>query len=198
MARKGSFISPTHGFRSGGRRSRRGRPKKQKKKRGKKKCRKGKRGKKCRRRRRRRLFKYDAAKSSRNINECRQMSDIDSCKRIKINFMRLKSEKAITLLDDNIVYKHKYSQLHRDVTKTFSYETDDMDSVVFVVSLDESGYPKLDGSFTAGGSKYLIDNCGHKCHVLIKLGFKTLHPTKTDVVIDKPVGKLRRAKVRPK
>ena len=196
MARKRSLIPPTHGFRSGVRRSRRRRPKKQK--RLKKKCRKGKRGKKCRRRRMR-LFKYDATKSSSNINECKQMPDIDSCKRIKINFKRLKAEKAITLLDDNILYKHKYTQLHRDVTKTFSYETDDLDSAVFVVSLDESRYPELDGSFTAGGSRYLIDDCKGRCHVLIKLGSKTLHPTKTDVVIDKSVGELTRSgKVRPK
>ena len=164
----------------------------------KKKCRKGKRGNKCRSRRRRmRLFTYDDANFNSNINECKLMSDIDSCRRIKINFMRLKAEKAITLLDLNNVYMHKYTQLQRDVTKTFSYETDDFDSAVFVVSLDESGYPKLDGSFMVGESKYLIDNCKEKCHVLIKLGFKRLHP-KHEPDIDSAVGKLTATQVRPR
>ena len=194
MARHGSSISLTQGFRSGGRRSKRRRQKK--KKRQKKKCRKGKRGKKCRRRRMR-LFTYDANSNS-NINECKRMSDIDSCRRIKINFMRLKAEKPITLVDKNIVYKHLYTQLNRDVTKTFSYETNDFDSAVFVASVDaKSGYPKLDGSFTVGGSKYLIDNCKENCHVLIKLGSKRLHP-KPDPVIDKAVGKMAVSQVRPR
>ena len=197
MARHGSSISLTHGFRSGGRRSKRRRQKKQKKRRQKEKCRKGKRGKKCRRRwRRMRLFTYDANSNS-NINECKRMSDIDSCRRIKINFRRLKAEKAITLVDQNIVYKHLYTQPNRDVTATFSYETNGFDSAVFVASRDKSGYPKLDGSFTAGGSKYLIDNCRENCHVLIKLGSKRLHP-KPDPVIDKPVGKLAVSQVRPR
>ena len=143
-----------------------------------------------------RLFTYDA-NSNGNINECKRMSDIDSCRRIKINFMRLKKEKAITLVDQNIVYKHLYTQPNRDVTATFSYETNGFDSAVFVVSRDKSGYQKLDGSFTAGGSKYLIDNCRENCHVLIKLGSKRLHP-KPDPVIDKAVGKLAVSQVRPR
>ena len=190
MARLGSSLSLTQGFRT------KRRQKKQKKKRQIKKCRKGERGKKCRRRRRMRLFTYDANSNS-NINECKLMSDIDSCRRIKINFMRLKAERAITLVDQNIVYKHLYTQPNRDVTATFSYESDDFDSAVFVVSRDKSKYPKLDGSFTAGGSKYLIDNCRENCHVLIKLGSKRLHP-KPDPVIDKAVGKLAVSQVRPR
>ena len=143
-----------------------------------------------------RLFTYDDANSNSNIKECTHMSDIDSCRRIKINFMRLKAEKDITLLDLNVVYIHKYTQLHeRGDTKTFSYQANGFDSAVFVVSVDESGYPKLDGSFTVGESKYLIDNCKKKCHVLIKLGFKTLHP-KPDPEIDSSVGMLAVSQVR--
>ena len=49
-----------------------------------------------------------------------------------------------------------------------------MDSALFLYT-ESSGYPEIDGSFTVEESKYIIDNCGEGCHVLIKLGAERLN-----------------------
>ena len=48
-----------------------------------------------------------------------------------------------------------------------------MDSALFLYT-DSHRYPEIDGSLTEEESKYIIDNCGENCHVLIKLGAKRL------------------------
>ena len=115
------------------------------------------------------------------------MTDIDSCVRIDVNFDRLKANSDLTLVDDDIVFRHSYTEVNDDVTATFSYETDDFDSALFLYT-DLSGYPEIDGSFTVEGSKYIIDNCKENCHVLIKFGTKRL-PPQPEPEIDQALGK---------
>ena len=117
------------------------------------------------------------------------MTDIDSCIKIKINFDALKEKSELTLVDDDIVFKHSYSEVNEDFTATLSYETDDLDTAVFLYS-ELSGYPEIGGSFTVKESKYIIDNCKEDCHVLIKMGAKMLH-SKPEPEISSALGKLR-------
>ena len=120
------------------------------------------------------LFDLKPEASTEGISECDNMSDIDSCDRIDVNFDVLEEELDLTLMDDEVVFKHSYTAENDDGTVTYSYQSDDMDSALFLYS-ESSGYPELDGSFTVEQSKYIIDNCMEDCHVLIKLGANRLN-----------------------
>ena len=120
------------------------------------------------------LFSLKPGSSTEGISECDNMSDIDSCDRIDVNFDVLEDELDLTLMDDEVVFKHSYTAGNGDGTVTYSYQSDDMDSALFLYS-ESSGYPELDGSFTVEQSKYIIDNCMEDCHVLIKLGANRLN-----------------------
>ena len=135
------------------------------------------------------LFKLLPKESMRGIRECQSMTDIDSCLKIDINFDALKEKSDLTLVDDDIVFKHSYTEVNEDFTATLSYETDDLDTAVFLYS-ELSGYPEIGGSFTVKESKYIIDNCKEDCHVLIKMGAKMLH-SKPEPEISSALGKLR-------
>ena len=125
------------------------------------------------------------------------MTDIDSCIKIKMNFATLMKKSDLALVDDDIVYKHSYTEINEDFTTTFSYETKDLDTAVFLYT-DLSGYPEIYGSFMVKGSKYLINNCKEDCHVLIKMGAKMLHP-QPEPEIESGLGKMRvsESEVRP-
>ena len=112
--------------------------------------------------------------STEGITECDNMSDIDSCTKIEVNFDAMEGDVELTLSADEIVFKHSYTEKNDDGTITYSYQSDDMDSALFLYS-ESSEYPEIDGSFTEGKFKYIIDNCGKDCHVLIKLGAKRLN-----------------------
>ena len=113
--------------------------------------------------------------STKGITECDNMSDIDSCIKIHVKFEAMKGDLDLAQGEDEIVYTHTYTEKNDDGTVTYSYESDDMDSALFLYT-EDSGYQEIDGSFTEGESKYIIDNCGKDCHVLMKLSAKRLNP----------------------
>ena len=120
------------------------------------------------------LFRLQPGASTKGISECEKMSDIDSCIKIDVDFDTLKDELDLTLVDDEVIFKHSYTEKNDDDTISYSYQSDDMDSALFLYT-ESSGYPEIDGSFTVEESKYIIDNCMENCHVLIKLGANRLN-----------------------
>ena len=165
VARKGSHRTMVSGFRSDRRRRRN---------RGRKRRGKGWRWGGRKTSEKSHLFTLKPGASTEGISECDKMSDIDSCDRIDVNFDVLEDELDLTLMDDEVVFKHSYTAENDDGTVTYSYQSDDMDSALFLYS-ESSGYPELDGSFTVEQSKYIIDNCMEDCHVLIELGANRLN-----------------------
>ena len=133
------------------------------------------------------LFKLLPNASTEGIAECESMTDIDSCIKIDIDFDILKDESDLSLDDSGVVFKHVYTEHNDDDTTTFSYETDDMDSALFLYT-NSSGYHEIDGSFNHDKPKCIIDNCGENCHVLIGLGEKRLNPN-PEPELEKPLGK---------
>ena len=103
------------------------------------------------------LFKLLPKKSTKGIAECESMTDIDSCIKIDIDFDILKDESDLSLDDSGVVFKHRYTERNDDDTTTCSYETDDMDSALFLYT-NSSGYHEIDGSFNVEKPKYIIDN----------------------------------------
>ena len=94
------------------------------------------------------------------------MEDIDSCAKIDFDFELLKSEGAFVM--DGEAFTHSYTD-----GKTYSYETDNYGSAVFLYD-EASGHPEVEGDLIFEGNVYRIDGCGEDCHILVKLGWDTL------------------------
>ena len=126
-------------------------------------------------RREKKLFTLMPKVSTKGITECENMSDIDTCIRIDVKFGAMEGDLDLAQGENEIIFRHSYTEKNDDGTVTYSYESDDMDSALFLYT-EVSGYQEIDGSFTEGESKYIIDNCGKDCHVLMKLSAKRLNP----------------------
>ena len=119
------------------------------------------------------LFTLLPDASTQGIAECERMTDIEFCTETEIDFEVL-NEKSDFLME-GVVFHHSYSRHNQDSTTTYSYETDNLGSAVFLYS-EANGYPEVDGSLLFDGSGYRIDNCGAECHVLVKFGWNMLNP----------------------
>ena len=113
------------------------------------------------------LFTLLPDESTQGIAECENMEDIDSCEKIDFDFELLKSEGGFVL--DGETFTHSYTN-----GKTYSYETDNYGSAVFLYN-EDNGHPEVEGDLIFEGNVYRIDGCGDNCHILVKLGWDTLN-----------------------
>ena len=74
------------------------------------------------------------------------------------------------LLLEGEIFRHTYTtQNPEDNSTTYAYDTDDLDSALFLYT-ELEGYPEIDGYFLYNGLEYRINNCGNQCgngHVLL-------------------------------
>ena len=118
------------------------------------------------------LFQVLPDANTSSILECAFMKDIESCKKIVIDYEAMHNASKVILAIDGIVFKRNTFNVppSRDGDQVFSFEGPEFSDAVLTYS-EEPGFPDLNGHFhyTKDGSSYMIDNCGSDCHVLIKM-----------------------------
>ena len=117
----------------------------------------------------------DPSASTDGIRECQDL-DNESCVKINVDFDVLMAESDALL--EGEVFRHSYTSQNQDDSMTYTYESDDLGSALFLYT-ETDGYPEIDGYFLTHGSEYRINNCGDQCgngHILLKLSEKMVHP----------------------